>query len=184
MFLNISLQQVLTEAVQIKGLGFAQSAANLFQLLCKIIVGSPRPHFYVVCRPAPWLRDATSTGYGHIYHTRDICANPNSSDRELAIAMTSFPSGHSVAAFAGFGYLALWINTKFADDKRSLWRLGLVITPVMLAGMMAWSKIADYWHHPIDVVAGAIIGCIFAYVVFRYQYSSVWAPKKTKEMVV
>lgn len=59
-----------------------------------------------------------------------------------------------------------------------------MFTPVTIAGMIAWSKIADYWHHPMDVVGGALIGSMFAYVVFRYQYFSVWASKETKELAV
>lgn len=78
------------------------------------------------------------------------------------------------------------MNTKLADEKRCLWRLGLVLTPILMASMIAWSKIADYWHHPGDVLAGAIIGSVFAYVVFRYQYFPVWVsgPKEAEVVVV
>lgn len=138
----------------------------------------------------------------------------------------SFPSGHSSAAFAGFGFLALYINAKYkvfgrgrrsgfphdaaaangsnapaaagtvsaADgvdnaassgrEKQTLggaksrrtqhWKLVLFALPWLIATLLALSKIRDGWHHPIDVVVGALIGTAFAHMAFRMVYKSVY----------
>lgn len=50
--------------------------------------------------------------------------------------MTSFPSGQSTVVFAGFGFLALWMNAKlkvWADHRTSLWWLTLLSAPLPAA---------------------------------------------------
>lgn len=180
------------------GLGYALSTATLFQGLIKWTIGGLRPHFLSVCSlPTNPLK--TSSEPHSIWHTAEICTNENK--KAVREAQMSFPSGHSVAAFAGFGFLALYMNAKFGifasrpspknldveddtemgDDGTSLtagpsrtshWRLGLFVTPLLLAFVIAGSKVRDGWHHPADVIRGALIGIAFALMAYKMVYGS------------
>lgn len=120
----------------------------------------------------------------------------------------SFPSGHACAAFAGFGFLALYLNAKFGvlghkprvpvkEDSEpgdrvqvsveevkgvhharvSHWKLVLFVAPILVAVVIAASKVRDMWHHPIDVVFGGLVGTLFALMAYRMVFESVWDQK-------
>lgn len=46
----------------------------------------------------------SNPGFGGIMYDRTICTNPDK--RRVDLALESFPSGHTTAAFAGFGNFA------------------------------------------------------------------------------
>ncbi|KAF1927104.1 PAP2-domain-containing protein [Didymella exigua CBS 183.55] len=77
----------------IMGLGYALATATLFQSFIKWFIGGLRPHFLAVCVP---LNPPPLPALG----------------AKVKEAQMSFPSGHSSAAFAGFGFLALYLNSK------------------------------------------------------------------------
>lgn len=120
----------------------------------------------------------------------------------------SFPSGHACAAFAGFGFLALYFNAKFGvfghkphtteaentmtGDRVNIrveelkeshhtriphWRLVLFVAPILVAVVIAASKVRDAWHHAHDVFIGALIGTFFALMAFRMVFRSIWDQK-------
>lgn len=64
----------------------------------------------------------------------------------------SFPSGHSMNGFAG-------AVTLFMNDKR------LGIPAVILAAVIAFSRLYNFVHFPTDVLAGILIGTIVAFLV-------------------
>ena len=73
-------------------------------------------------------------------------------------AYASFPSGHSVTAFAlAFGVIAIWP------------RLWIVASVYALA--IAASRLVLLAHHPSDVVGGALIGIVGAMAV-RYWFAA------------
>jgi diacylglycerol diphosphate phosphatase/phosphatidate phosphatase len=101
----------------------------------------------------------------------------------------SFPSGHSCAAFAGFGFLALYLNAKFdifAHRAREgmgwrrthHWKMLLFVAPLLFAVIVAASKVRDGWHHPVDVVGGAVIGSSVALMAYKMVYRGVWNQEK------
>ncbi|KAF1949989.1 PAP2-domain-containing protein [Byssothecium circinans] len=193
----------------IMSIGSALAAATLFQALIKWIIGGLRPNFLAICRPS------IPTGMGQIpqwYTANQICTGDR---RMLRDAQMSFPSGHSVAAFAGFGFLSLYLWDKFrgasgqdqanagapaghgneagasmagetsgatAGEKDTAaagkegakrtthWRLVLITLPLLIAFLLSASKVRDGWHHPIDVVCGALIGTAFALLAYRLVY--------------
>ena len=127
--------------------------------------------------------------------------------KKVKEAQMSFPSGHSSAAFAGFGFLALYLNAKMkvigrkpdaypfyysqnGDEKvpeteglkrgthgrgrTSHWKLALWILPWLIALLIASSKVRDGWHHPVDVLFGALVGTAFAHMAYWCCFRGVY----------
>lgn len=67
----------------------------------------------------------------------------------------SFPSGHTAASFAAMSALY------FAGEKH-LWKPVLV-----LAIVIAFSRLYLYVHYPTDVIGGAVLGIICGYLAER-----------------
>ncbi|RLN27584.1 hypothetical protein C2845_PM05G30430 [Panicum miliaceum] len=72
----------------------------------------------------------------------------------------SFPSGHSSWSFAGLGFLSWYLAGKIkAFNRRGhVAKNCIVLLPLLLAAMVAFSRVSDYWHHWQDVFAGGILG--------------------------
>ena len=156
-------------------------------------MGGLRPHFLTVCAPKI---PPSSPGLGakvKFYTADQVCNGKLSRVKE---AQMSFPSGHACAAFAGFGFLALYLNAKYkvlshggrfrdrygqspsprteSPGRVHHWKLVLFVTPWLIAILFALSKIRDGWHHPVDVVFGALVGTLFAHLAYRMCYRSVY----------
>jgi diacylglycerol diphosphate phosphatase/phosphatidate phosphatase len=187
------------DAPQLIGLGYALSTSTLFQSFIKIFIGGLRPHFLTICNPInppsfPGKLTLPTNGL-NFYTASQVCTG---SDKKVKEAQMSFPSGHSCAAFAGFGFLALYLNAKFkvlsrggrfrdyygssaSTEQREVrsgrvhhWKLVLFMAPWCFAMVLALSKIRDGWHHPIDVIFGALVGTLFAHMAYRMVYRSVY----------
>ena len=92
----------------------------------------------LVSRPRPWL---VVEGLGHIVEEND----PN-----------SFPSGHTCAAFAaGLSW------------ARALPQKGERIFVVVLAVLMGLSRLYVGVHYPTDVLVGALIGALCAWIAWK-----------------
>jgi diacylglycerol diphosphate phosphatase/phosphatidate phosphatase len=159
------------------GLGYALSTSTLVVDIIKVTVGGLRPHFWVVCDPILIAHSPGPPMSPPIYATADlVCANEDPC--ALKEAMMSFPSGHSCAAFAGFGFLGLWLfgHIKHTAGPVAHWKIIVWVTPWVVAGLLAWSKVLDGWHHPGDVVAGALLGASFATIAYKAVYGSILDP--------
>ncbi|CAO2652330.1 Nn.00g006130.m01.CDS01 [Neocucurbitaria sp. VM-36] len=105
---------LLTPTQQLIGLGYALATATLFQSFIKILIGGLRPHFLSICAPSipPSTPGLTTPGPStHLYYTASQVCTGNAA--KVKEAQMSFPSGHACAAFAGFVFLALYLNAKF-----------------------------------------------------------------------
>ena len=67
----------------------------------------------------------------------------------------SFPSGHTAASFAS-------VVALFMAGERKLWKTALV-----LAVLIAFSRLYLYVHYPTDVLGGLILGLIAGYLGSR-----------------
>ena len=67
----------------------------------------------------------------------------------------SFPSGHSLTSFAVWGFVAWWI---VSHGPRQVWRWLLGVLCVLVAAMVALSRLYLGVHWPTDVLAGFFLG--------------------------
>jgi len=64
------------------------------------------------------------------------------------------------AYFAGLGFLSWYLAGKIKAFDRGghVAKLCIVLLPLLLATMVAVSRVSDYWHHWQDVFAGGVLG--------------------------
>lgn len=163
------------------GVIFSIVLGTLIQVIVKQLIGGFRPYFLAVCMPdisRAALNNATglnAVGFQQIMYSVDVCTQPDSN--KLKNAMTSFPSGHSTAAFAGYVFLFLYLNAKlkvWADYRPALWKIALTFAPLLGALLIACSLTIDQAHNWYDIVAGSIIGTAVAFGSYRGCYAAVW----------
>lgn len=167
----------------ILGTAWAALLGSLFQVVLKQLIGGFRPYFLAVCMPDPSLASQPAhnvtglngVGFRQVMYTTEICTQPD--PFMLKNAVTSFPSGHATAAFAGFGFLFLWTHAKlkvWADHRPQFWKLAVTLLPLLVAVTMACALTVDAAHNWYDIVAGAIIGMAMALASYRSSYAAVW----------
>jgi len=80
--------------------------------------------------------------------------------QKLWDAFRSFPSAHASLSFTTMARVSLELM-----QILPMWPLyWLAWTPMVLAFFIAWTRLRDYWHHLEDVIAGAILGIVFAFL--------------------
>ncbi|KAI0004820.1 phosphatidic acid phosphatase type 2/haloperoxidase [Xylariaceae sp. FL0662B] len=155
------------------GLIYAAETASAFHVMIKWLIGGLRPHFYDVCKPD--LTRLSGVGYQQYMFTSAVCTNTDKA--QLWDAMQSFPSGHSTTVFSGYVFLYLYLNAKlkvFANYHPSMWKLVLLYLPILGAVLVCGLLTIDQSHNWYDIVAGAIIGTMFAFSAYRMVYASIW----------
>lgn len=165
----------------IMGVLYALILGTLFQVVIKQLIGGFRPYFLDVCQP-DISRAAThnttglnGVGFHQIMYTADVCTNPDK--QALKNAMTSFPSGHTTAAFAGLVFLFLWMNAKlkvWGNYRTSIWWLALLFAPLLGAVLQTCALSIDQAHNWYNMLAGAVIGTIMAFASYRVMYASIF----------
>lgn len=155
--------------VALLGLWFALSLTCVVTDILKCWIANPRPDFLQRCGlkdPAPGLFTLAS------------CTLPLGHDRVLD-GLKSSPSGHSSLAFAGLGYLALWLCGQHGLLHSStffqvpVWKQFVCMgSPIAAAAYIALSRVQDYRHHPLDVFLGSLLGAVIAYVMYRRYFPS------------
>jgi diacylglycerol diphosphate phosphatase / phosphatidate phosphatase len=162
------------------GLLYAVGTGTCFQVILKKTIGGLRPHFLSVCEPVFPLDGTKGVGFQNIMYTvEQVCTGDK--DR-IDNALESFPSGHSQIAWAGMGYLAIYLfcHLKIRNLSRcrpSHWRMLFVVAPLLFATYLAATLVLGYHHHSWDVIAGGIIGLTMAFLGYRICFASIWDPK-------
>lgn len=73
----------------------------------------------------------------------------------------SFPSGHSAISFCMMTVIVLFSKSK-----------SLNIMAIVLAFLIAFSRLYLYVHYPTDVIVGALLGVLTAVLGSKFYYSS------------
>jgi len=142
----------------ILGLLFSVLITAVLTVVVKDAVGRPRPDFFWRCFP-----DGVPM-YNNI--TGDVMCHGD--PKVIKEGYKSFPSGHASGCFAGLGFLSWYLAGKIkAFDRRGhVAKLCIVLLPLLLASMVAVSRVSDYWHHWQDVFAGGLLGLVVASFCF------------------
>jgi membrane-associated phospholipid phosphatase len=151
------------------GLATAIVITALFTDSIKNLVGMPRPDFFHRCFPdgvAVYTND----------EERQVICHPGD-ERAFRDAYKSFPSGHVSWAFAGLGYLSLYFAGKMGlfDRRGYSNRVFWVLLPVLAAGLIGITRVNDYQHRWVDIIAAGLLGLFIAYISYRQFYPRIYA---------
>ncbi|KAK7936210.1 hypothetical protein LTR80_011383 [Exophiala xenobiotica] len=141
-----------------------------------------------------------------------ICRQPN--QRLLDDGFAAFPSGHSSFSWAGLLYFTLWFCSKLSitiphlgittpvtkemsggaaegppaletQAAPPLWLVLIALFPCGVALFICSSRYADFHHAGFDIIAGSVIGILFAWGCFRTYHPRVrqgvrasWGPRQ------
>ncbi|GJJ76167.1 diacylglycerol diphosphate phosphatase / phosphatidate phosphatase [Entomortierella parvispora] len=162
------------------GLFLTQALVLIVTDSIKIAVGRTRPDFLDRCFSL-YDNMAAGTPVEMLYDPVNILSNSTICTRQdlLRDGFKSFPSGHSSFSFGGLGYLSMYLAGKIHlfDERGHTYKSLVVLAPMILAALIAASRVADYRHHWQDVSVGAIIGSLFAIYSYRQYYPSLAAVK-------
>ena len=79
----------------------------------------------------------------------------------LAVGRKSFPSGHIAATIVLYGLIAVFARQLGAPQ----WAQVLITLWAVVASLaVGWARMYRGMHHPIDVVAGGLLGLEVLYV--------------------
>ncbi|SPO01389.1 uncharacterized protein DNG_04065 [Cephalotrichum gorgonifer] len=172
---NVHLRSLWDFTNGFGGTIYAVIIAEAVHVLLKSFITGFRPYFLTVCDPDPVEVALGGEGYGGLYFSPDVCRQP---DRMLLKqAMTSFPSGHAAASFAGLGFLFLYLNGKlkpWGNYRPMSWELPFVLAPLAGALLLSCSVLVNADHHASDVVVGGAIGAVSALATYRAVFASTW----------
>lgn len=149
---------------------FGFIATFLTTELAKHVVGRLRPHFYSACQPR--LHDGSSCADAHnadVYVQQFYCSNRNLSSQQIRELHVSFPSAHSSLSFYSMCLLAFYVHSVWQGrGSVRVMRHILQFLLLMAAWYVSLSRVADYWHHWSDVLAGALLGVVYATITAIY----------------
>ncbi|KAF9913404.1 hypothetical protein BX616_010075 [Lobosporangium transversale] len=162
------------------GLFLAQALVLVVTDSIKIAVGRPRPDFLDRCLSL-YDNDYQGTPLAQLSDPVNMLSNSTICTRTelLRDGFKSFPSGHSSFSFGGLGYLSMYLAGKLHlfDERGHTYKSLVVLAPMILAALIATSRVCDYRHHWHDVTIGAIIGSVFAIFAYRQYYPSLAVDK-------
>ena len=163
---------------------FALGAVSclLFTEMSKYTIGRLRPHFLTLCQP-DYSDKVCMDGKYEKYidlNEDDVCLGlvlngGTTTKKELHEARLSFLSGHASFRFCCATFLIVYLQSRLANFpkgavcyvnctyrtlkiSRPFIQFGLII----LAAWISFTRISDYFHHPMDIVTGAVVGVVFA----------------------
>ncbi|XP_016972106.1 putative phosphatidate phosphatase [Drosophila rhopaloa] len=138
-------------------------------MISKLCIGRLRPHFYAVCQPM--LPDGSSCQDGQNlgrYIDSFTCSNANMTDFQFKELNQSFPSGHASMTMYAMLYLAIYLQAALSTSVSKLLKHLLQFLFVMFGWYVSLTRITDYYHHWSDVLAGAAMGVVFAWLTSAY----------------
>ena len=137
--------------------------------VAKYSVGRLRPHFLTLCNPdynnvcfdeEAYYSDGEGEFLNEFYqkyvNENDICDNEKS--HLLHEARLSFISGHASFSFYCATFLIMYMKNSQLWSKVTPF---IQILLFVLATWISFTRISDYYHHPFDVICGALTGVVF-----------------------
>ncbi|KAF9998897.1 hypothetical protein BGZ80_008319 [Entomortierella chlamydospora] len=165
------------------GLFLAQALVLIVTDSVKIAVGRPRPDFLDRCLSL-YDNAYNGTPLGLLSDPPNLLSDSSICTRTdlLRDGFKSFPSGHSSFSFGGLGFLSMYLAGKIHlfDRRGHIYKSLVVLAPLILAALIATSRVADYRHHWQDVTVGSTIGVVFAVFAYRQYYPSLGSSKSDR----
>jgi diacylglycerol diphosphate phosphatase/phosphatidate phosphatase len=154
--------------VVLLGLCLSLLTTSFLTDIFKNAIGRPRPDLIARCKPDP------STPHNTLV-TIDVCTEKDG--HLLQDGWRSYPSGHSSFAFAGLGWLSLFLasQTHCLRPRASHITVLLCLAPLVGAALIAISRLEDYRHDVFDVVSGSVLGAVVTTFNWRRYFPSLWA---------
>lgn len=140
----------------------------------KVATGFPRPNFYSYCDYAGRRSNASAylaaTNPNVLGDVRR-CLAPEADVHESQL---SFPSGHASISFAGMTLTALFARHALGVRPGAHFSPSalLAASPLILAAWIALTRVRDRYHHPVDVVCGAVLGALGGRAAWRHLVAS------------
>ena len=150
----------------------------LFTDMSKFTIGRLRPHFLSICQPDYTRVCKEENGLYEKFVTEnetEICQG-TATAKMLKEARLSFMSGHSSFSFYCATFLIIYLQARLNKIPETSCYIGYtakvlkVLRPFIqfgvfiLAFWISLTRISDYFHHPLDVTVGALVGIGFAIV--------------------
>ena len=156
----------------------------LFTEMSKYSIGRLRPHFLTLCMPN-MTKELCHDQYGYkkyVTESEDIICQGltqgTTTKMQLHQARLSFLSGHSSFSFYCAMFIIIYIQARLSNFPpclsnarvRVTYKVLKILKPfiqfslIILAFWISLTRISDYFHHPLDVATGALIGILFALV--------------------
>ena len=156
----------------------------LFTEMAKYSIGRLRPHFLTICKPNYNKTGLCRDEWGYqkfvVENEEEICMGLEANGGTTTVKMLhearlSFLSGHSSFSFFCATFLIVYLQARLTNFPqvdnmciRTFYRIIKVLRPfiqfsmVTLAFWISLTRISNYFHHPYDVVTGALVGIVFA----------------------
>jgi len=199
-FMPAKIPWVLLELYRIFGYYWLGALATLLTTeMAKYKIGRLRPYFLTVCE-LDLNKDLCKDQNGYNIFVEDYeCPGALKDAKKVSEAMKSFLSGHSSFSFYSAIFLVIFLQARLSATQNQLsqytrtrvgwrrlriaFRLLRIARPFLqfmifaLAFYIALSRIADYRHHPGDVLTGVLVGAAFAAIVLVYTLQLFRKPK-------
>ncbi|CAA92120.2 Phosphatidic acid phosphatase type 2/haloperoxidase domain-containing protein [Caenorhabditis elegans] len=148
----------------------------------KCYVGRLRPHFFSVCKP-DWSKVDCTDKQSFIDSSDLVCTNPN--PRKIRTARTSFPSGHTAAAFHVFLFVYIYLR-RMAENTgiKEIITIRNILVPsyALWTVFCAVTRVTDNWHFPTDVLGGVILAVVFIIPAFYSSWTTTEMIYKTRKI--
>ena len=173
----------------------------LFTELAKYNIGRLRPHFLTLCKTkltSELCQDEFGYDSFFIEKEDDICEGLISGEvtkKQLHESRLSFLSGHSSFSFYCGIFLIVYLQARLNNFPRQqscsvrfVYKTLKVLRPfiqfsmIILSFWIRLTRISNYFHHPMDVLTGAVVGMYFAIITLMVivdvfnKRSAFWRP--------
>jgi len=152
---------------------------GLFSEFLKSYNGEKRPDFFAMCNYHGYRDALASQNFTYYFEHTDPTRFGNMAncfDQTIWSSWqsrSSYPSGHASYSFCGYtilGLLSIYV-WHCITKKHKILKIIFFVLLMMVATILSFSRVLDYWHNPDDVYAGAVVGAVSSSIIFFLNFS-------------
>ncbi|XP_074642980.1 phospholipid phosphatase 1-like [Tubulanus polymorphus] len=175
----------LTEVIRVTVLyTFGAAVTLIFTHIGKVSTMRLQPNFLATCKPNITFSNCTK-GFTNL--SIDNCQNKQVYAWEIKSSFCSFPSVHAALSAYSMVYLVIYLQARLKVTFSVLFCPLLQAGAICVAYYIALTRISDYKHHWVDVIAGSFLGILLGvYVAVKVTnlfYKKTKAETKTSKSV-